>query len=43
MTVRKDFVQGHRWAQMLGFEMETPEMKAYDPQGATHVGYVRFN
>lgn len=42
-TVRADFATGHRWAKMLGFEVETPLMRAYGPQGEDHVGYVRFN
>lgn len=43
MTVRKDFEAGHRWAKMLGFDVETPLLRAYGPQGEDHVGYVRFN
>jgi hypothetical protein len=42
-TVRADFAQGHRWAKMLGFSVETPCLKDYGPEGEDHVGYVRFN
>ncbi len=42
MTVVKDFELGHRWAKMLGFEVETPVMKQYGPWGEDHVGYVRI-
>lgn len=42
-TVRADFAQGHRWARLLGFEVETPLLKGYGPEGEDHVGYVRFN
>ena len=42
-TVRADFPAGQKWAGMLGFEVETPCMKGYGPEGESHVGYVRFN
>ena len=42
-TVRADFPQGHRWARMLGFEIETLVLKGYGPEGEDHVGYVKFN
>lgn len=42
-TVRADFKPGHRWARALGFEMETPCLRAYGPEGESHVGYVRIN
>lgn len=42
MTVRCDFAAGHRWAKMLGFEVETPVLKAFGPEGEDHVGYVRI-
>lgn len=42
-TVRCDFPAGHRWAKMIGFEVESPCLKAYGPEGEDHVGYVRFN
>jgi hypothetical protein len=40
-TVRADFPAGHRWAKLIGFEVETPLLKAYGPEGEDHVGYVR--
>jgi hypothetical protein len=43
LSVRKDFAPGHRWAKMLGFEVETPTLRAYGPEGEDHTGYVRFN
>lgn len=43
MTVLVDFKAGHRWAKMLGFEVETPCMKGYGPVGESHAMYVRFN
>lgn len=43
MTVRCDFEPGHRWAEMLGFTIETPILKAYGPEGEDHTSYVRFN
>lgn len=42
-TVRSDFEQGHRWAKVLGFSVETPRLQAFGPAGEDHVGYVRFN
>ena len=43
MTVRCDFDAGRRWAAMLGFDVETPRMLGYGPQGEAHTMYVRFN
>lgn len=42
-TVRTDFPQGQRWAEAIGFHVETPLLKAYGPEGEDHVGYVRMN
>lgn len=42
-SVRADFLPGQRWAKALGFEVETPLLKAYGPEGEDHVGFVRFN
>ena len=42
-TVRADFPAGLRWAKTLGFEVETPLLKNYGPEGESHVGFVRFN
>ena len=43
LTVRADFAQGHRWAKMLGFRVETPVLVAFGPEGENHTGYTRFN
>jgi hypothetical protein len=43
MTVRRDFPAGLRWAKILGFEIETPCLKGFGPEGEDHVGFVRFN
>ncbi len=43
VTVRCDFAKGHAWARMLGFEIETPVLRAFGPAGEDHTGYVRFN
>lgn len=43
MTVRMDFVPGQRWAKMLGFEVESPCMAHYGPEGESHIGYARVN
>jgi len=40
MTVRKDFVAGHKFARILGYRVETPLMESYGPEGESHVGYV---
>lgn len=42
MTVRADFTKGQRWAQLLGFSVETPVLKNYGPLGEDHTGYVRI-
>ena len=43
LTVRRDFLLGHRWVKMLGFDVETPVLMAYGPEGEDHVGYIRIN
>ena len=43
LTVRKDFPAGQRWAELLGFSVETPIMVGFGPEGEDHVGYVRHN
>ncbi len=43
LTVRSSFAAGHRWAKMLGFEVEAPLMRGYGPAGEDHIGYVRIN
>lgn len=40
MTVRADFLAGHKFAKMLGYRVETPWMESYGPEGEPHVGYV---
>jgi hypothetical protein len=44
MTVRVDFEAGHRWAKLLGFEIENPPgiLKQYGPLGEDHIAYVRI-
>lgn len=42
-TVRADFPQGQRWAEAIGFRIETPLLKAYGPEGEDHIGYARIN
>lgn len=42
LTVLKDFAAGHRWAKLLGFEVESPLMRGYNPDGSDSVGYVRI-
>lgn len=41
IAVACDFAAGHRWARMLGFEMEAERMRAYSPLGEDHALYVR--
>ena len=43
LTVRCDFAAGHRWAKLLGFEVEAPLMKHYGPQHEPHTLYARVN
>jgi hypothetical protein len=43
MTVRADYRQGLRWAEMLGFRVETPLLEKFGPFGEDHVGFVRIN
>lgn len=43
LTVRSDFPMGQRWAEMLGFHVETPCLVAYGPSQEDHVGFVRFS
>ena len=41
MTVLCDHEEGHRWAKLLGFELEAERMEAYDPEGNDHALYAR--
>jgi hypothetical protein len=43
LTVRTDFPAGKQWARMLGFQVETPLLKMFGPEGEDHIGYVRMN
>ena len=43
LTVRADFPQGQRWAELLGFKIETPRLEKFGPEGEDHIGYVRMN
>lgn len=43
LTVRADFPAGLRWARLLGFEIETPILRRYGPEGEDHVGFVRLS
>lgn len=42
LSVAVGFAAGHRWAKLLGFELETPRMAGYAPDGADHAMYVRM-
>ncbi len=42
MTVDVDFAEGHRFAKLLGFELEAPRMKAYDLDGRDKALYARI-
>lgn len=43
LTVRSDFPAGQGWARLLGFEVETPRLKNFGPEGEDHVGFLRIN
>jgi hypothetical protein len=42
MDVAFEFQEGHRWAKLLGFEVETPCMKKYFVHGGDATRYVRI-
>lgn len=42
ITVDVDFDAGHRWAELLGFTLEAPRMKAYRPDGGDCSLYARI-
>lgn len=42
ITVDTDFAEGHRFAKLLGFELEAPRMKAYDMDGRDKALYARI-
>lgn len=41
-TVDCDFDAGHRWARMLGFQLEAERMQAFDAAGKDHALYARI-
>ena len=41
ITVDCEFPQGHRWARLLGFELECERMAAYTPDGRDSALYAR--
>ena len=41
MTVDSDFPAGHRWARLLGFELEAERMQSYAPDGHDCALYAR--
>ena len=41
MTVDSDFAAGHRWARLLGFELEAERMQSYAPDGHDCALYAR--
>jgi hypothetical protein len=42
MEVDYDFKQGHRWAKLLGFQIETEKARYYRPDGKDATIYVRY-
>lgn len=43
VAVKADYLPGHKWARILGFEVEAPLMRQWGPDGADYTGYVRIN
>jgi hypothetical protein len=41
MDVEIDHAEGHRFARLLGFEVETPRLRRYYPDGSDGTLYVR--
>jgi hypothetical protein len=41
MDVLWDHVEGHRWARILGFDLECPRRRAYGPDGRDYALYSR--
>ena len=39
-TVRQDFTPGHKLMRLLGFVVETPQLRKFGPLGEDHIGYV---
>ena len=42
VSVFVEFKAAHRWARLLGFEVEAPLARCYDPSGRDYVLYVRI-
>jgi len=42
MDVACDFPEAHRWAKMLGFEMECERRRAFSPDGKDYALYARI-
>jgi len=40
-SIEVDFEEGHRWAKLLGFELEAPRLKSYFPDGRDCALYAR--
>lgn len=40
-SVAIGFEKGHRWIELLGFELEAPVMRAYTPDGSNMALYAR--
>jgi len=40
-VVMKDFKEGHRWARLLGFELEAETLRCYDQLGNDYSLYAR--
>jgi len=38
-----DFAEGHRWARLLGFEVDAPRMRSYFPDGGDCTLYSKVN
>lgn len=41
-SVDAEFKPGHRWVELLGFELETPRMRKFRPDGGDCAMYVRI-
>lgn len=41
LDVEHDHAEGHRFARLLGFDVETPQLRAYYPDGSDGTMYVR--
>lgn len=41
LAVKVDFERGHKWARMLGFDLETLSARKWGPDGGSYSIYVR--